>query len=61
MNYKCTWCNSRIISQPIYYTQEFLKLQPGFEVYCNASCSLSAHGADSARKKSFKNSNKVKK
>jgi len=45
MYHKCKWCKSRIDYQPIYYTQGFLKLEPGFEVYCDASCSLSAHEA----------------
>lgn len=51
MYYKCTWCKARISFQPIYYTQGFLQLSPGFGVYCNAICSLSAHGARSTAKK----------
>lgn len=47
MYHKCTWCKARITFQPIYYTQGFLQLSPGFGVYCNAACSLSAHEAKS--------------
>lgn len=51
MYHKCTWCKERITFQPIYYTQGFLQLSPGFGVYCNAACSLSAHGAKSNSRK----------
>ncbi len=51
MYHKCTWCKARITVQPIYYTQGFLELSPGFEVYCNANCSLAAYKASSTPKK----------
>ena len=57
MYYKCTWCKAKIISKPIYYTQGFEKLQLGFEVYCDAACSLSAYGQAFGRKNSLKKSN----
>jgi len=55
MYHRCTWCNSRITFQPIYYTQGFLQLSPGFGVYCNAACSLSAHGANSSPRETDQN------
>ena len=45
MSHECSWCKNRIITPPVYYTQEFPTLQPGFEVYCSASCSLLAFNA----------------
>ena len=50
MYHKCTWCKARILSKPIYYTQGFMQLSPGFGVYCNAVCSLSAHTANQNQK-----------
>ena len=55
MYHKCTWCKSRIAFRPIYYTQGFLQLKPGFGVYCNADCSLSAHRANSKLNISIQN------
>ena len=43
MYFKCTWCGTRLLDKPLYYTEGFLELKPNFRVFCNAECSLAAH------------------